>query len=675
MAVNLYETLNLVDFNGQRRGQEDFAGKVSIVFFGYSNCAKVCPRALNRLSEALDTLGNTASNADNVNCLYVSVDPERDTPEVLKSFLSGRAPRFIGLTGTREDSEATRKAFQVFARRKEDESDPGGYVIPHTAITYIIGPDGLLMDHLHDSLDLKEVVSRIRKCVEQGHDKRRFGQGDANLNDHAATVGKESLDRLNRKQVASMRHIGNLARQLKGDWSNMMGPADLNDGFNAYRFQIAYATYALALAHLHRLPAAPGAFQPTFRRLIEKMCHTDVWFYWREASRGGGIADTPRKKGETDPIAVDNIMYSAYLQSMTALYEILFNDGCYTEPGSIRLEHKPFFWGDGDFKFEYDQNSINDIIYWKMVENGYIGVACEPGCIFQICNQPAILGFRWNDELKGTKIADEVTTGYVKAWDDYGGRIDSNGILRFYLVQHIQMVIPSVGPGVEAWCLMLMHSWNPDFVEKIYEDRKPNWFRHHGDGTLSVAVSPLTGPVEGADQLLRGGEHGWVAAVAAEMGDEETLNRLLRFADDRLSPRFERGGLMYPRSDTMFDERGNYILSSPMQSNALFPLARLNVRNGFQRLYEHPWSPRSNHQHYEEPALSEVHFSIDVYRAVYVADKHRLLFDVAAFEAGASGRFIFHACLAEEIGPWTRRGSGLLREATPAWRLLWTVLT
>lgn len=663
MQNTLRPLFSLVDHDGRTVSQVDFYGKVTIVFFGFTHCAKVCPDALGRLSKVLDSLGDAATN---VNALYISVDPERDTPQVLKAYLSSRAPRFTGLTGTVDEADAARKAFRVFAQRKEDKNAPGGYVVPHTAITYILGPDGCLMDHLNDGLDIQEATSRISRSIEQCHIR---ATDDNSSNGFFDVPGSESLSRLDKKQVASIRHIGNLSRQLKGDWSNMMAKSDLSDGFGAYRFQLAYAAYALALAHFHRLPAAPGAFKSTLERIIEKMCQTDVWFYWREASRGGGVGNTPRKQGETDPIAVDNIMYSAYLQSLTALYNSLFKDDRYTKPASLTLAHNPFFWGDGPFKFEYDSKSINDIVYWQMVENGYIGVACEPGCIFQICNQPPILGFRLNDELYGTKRADEVTAGYVRAWEKYGSRIDEKGAVRFYLVQHNQVVVPSISPGMDAWCCTLMHSWSPEFAESVYEDQKQKWLRHLGSGRISVNVRSLEHRGEGVDDLLLSAEQGWLAALAAEMGDKETLDGLLGFADHFLNPSYQNGGLLYPRSDTMFDEEGNYVISTPMQSNALFPLARLNVPHGFRKLYQRPWGPK-NCKHYEEPALTKVDFSVDVYRAVYVASKRTLLFDVAAYDPEDNGSVEISRLF--DRGDWT-----LLREDVKmAWgdssRLKWS---
>ncbi|KAH7120323.1 hypothetical protein B0J13DRAFT_567803 [Dactylonectria estremocensis] len=661
-------SFSLIDHNGRLVSETDFHGKYAIVFFGFTNCGVVCPRALERLTEVLNRLGPAANR---INPLYVSVDPERDNPDVMRKFLSDRAPSFTGLTGTRAQIDSARAAFRVFANRKEDSNAPGGYTIPHTAITYILGPDGRVLDNLDDSLDVSEVVTRIQKILAQNPEQPNLSEygslashdgtetnktapyhDDATLNN----VEQESLAVLNKKQVASIRHIGNLARQLKGDWSNMMGPTDLNDGFGAYRFQLAYGAYALALAHFHRLPAAPGVFQPTMERMIEKMLQPDVWYYWRDASTGGGPARTPRSEGSVNPVEKDNIMYSAYLQTMVLLYNSLFNDDRYTKPAALTLEYDPHLWGEvGGFRFEYDQNSLNERVYWGMVENGYLGVACEPYCVFQICNQPPIIGFRLNDVLNGGNTAEEVTAGYVKAWERFGGSLDSKGGYNFFTTMHAPMVVPSPGAGADAWCATLMHSWNPDFVKENYERQRDQCLVRHDDGTLSVKVKTVAGLSKNTAQLFNNGEFGWVVALAAEMGDEDTLSRMLDYADKRFSPRFQNGGLTYPRNDDMSDEDGYYIQSSPMQANALLPLARLNVPNGFQRLYSQPWGPKNSKQ-YEEPALTEVDFAIDVYRAVYVANRHVLLFDLATYETNTRGSVVLSRIL--KRGPWVLKREG-----------------
>ncbi|KAL2848889.1 hypothetical protein BJY01DRAFT_233735 [Aspergillus pseudoustus] len=658
-------SFSLVDHHGRSVSEADYHGKYLAVFFGFTRCKLVCPHNLERLTAALNQLGR---GADRITPLYISVDPAHDSPEAMKQFLSTTAPAFTGLTGTADQVEAVKKTFRVFAERKESANSPEGYIIPHTAFTYILGPSGQLVDHLSDGLEVGDVVARIQKALAQDLDRARTSNHNKKANNpESMTVKLESLGLLDKEQVASIRHIGNLARQLKGDWSNMMGPSDLHDGFGAYRFQLSYAAYALALAHFHRLPAAPGLFKPTLERIIKKMCEPDVWFYWRDASTGGGSFRTPRSQPNANPIEKDNIMYSAYLQTLVLLYNSLFNDNRYTKSGALVLEYEPYFWGDTDgFRFEYDQNSLNDRVYWNMVESGYLGVACEPWCVFQICNQPPIIGFRLHDELNGGDTAGEVTRGYVKAWEKYGGSVDSNGDYRCLVAKHIDQVIPSPGAGMDAWCATLMHSWNPEFVNRHYEAQLKKCLIRHGDGTLSVKVNSARAMSANLSSLLQSGDFGWVAALASEMGDDESLSGLLAYADKNLSPRIQNGGLTYARSDDLVDDNGNYARSSPIQANALLPLARLNVLNGFQRLYANPWSPK-NSQHYQEPALTDVDFAIDVYRAVYVAKSRTLVFDLAVWEANSSGHVVVSRVF--ERGNWALSRNGKRIAWGDSWRL------
>lgn len=182
-------------------------------------------------------------------------------------------------------------------------------------------------------------------------------------------------------------------------------------------------------------------------------------------------------------------------------------------------------------------------------------------------------------------------------------------------------------------------------------------------------MHPGAAQSENIPRLVQGGDFGWVAALASEMGDTETLQGLLAYADKNLAPRIQNGGLTYARSDTFFDEKGNYALSPPMQANALLPLARLNVANGFQRLYARPWSPKKC-QHYKGPALTEVDFSVDVYRALYVAEKNTLLFDLAVYEADKRGHLVISRAFGR--GDWTlkRNGAYLLGAIARSWRAL-----
>jgi hypothetical protein len=422
---------------------------------------------------------------------------------------------------------------------------------------------------------------------------------------------------LDREQLGHLRHWDNLSRQLPNDWSGMQGKGTSQEDFGGYRFQLAYMIYGLALTHRHRLPAAPGAIRPTMQRLIEKLLLPEVWLYWRDVSRGGSVFNAHLADGlheEWDPVVRDNIMYSAYVQSCALLHDHLFADDRYAAPGSLTFAHWSFFWGGPEKRFAYDRDSLTEHLYWQMVETGYLGVACEPNCVFQICNQPAILGFRLHDLLTGGSRADEVVAGYEQTWADFG-RLDENGHYAMMVMEDSRAVRPNEAPSpwVDAWCGALMNMWNRDFVHRHYPRQVADFLVPGDDGTLSVRSAPVR-EVMGQPVVVDNCDTGWVAAWASEMGDRDTLDALLAHADRRMNPSWRDGGLYYPRHDTPTDDQGRRTDIEPMSGNVLLGYARLNVADGLWGLYQQPWGP----EHHHEPALVEVDRDVEVSRAEVV---------------------------------------------------------
>ncbi|WP_413798341.1 SCO family protein [Streptomyces iranensis] len=148
----------LVDHHGRPVTEQTYRGRWLLVFFGFTHCRMVCPRALRKLTAVLDELGDLA---DELCPLYVTVDPERDTPEVLQEFL-GPYRRYTGLTGSVEAVEQAKREFRVFARRKDDPDDPDGYSVPHTAFTYLISPEGEYAAHFPDGFTVDEITDGLR---------------------------------------------------------------------------------------------------------------------------------------------------------------------------------------------------------------------------------------------------------------------------------------------------------------------------------------------------------------------------------------------------------------------------------------------------------------------------------------------------------------------------------
>jgi len=132
--------LNLSDFTGQSRKLSDFRGKVLVVFFGYTHCPDVCPTTMSELASAMKKLG---PDSDKVQVLFVTADPERDTPDILKQYVTAFDPRFLGLRGTPEQTAQAAKDFKVLIQ-KNAGSDPNNYTVDHSSGTYLYDPQGKL---------------------------------------------------------------------------------------------------------------------------------------------------------------------------------------------------------------------------------------------------------------------------------------------------------------------------------------------------------------------------------------------------------------------------------------------------------------------------------------------------------------------------------------------------
>ncbi|BBK39547.1 electron transporter SenC [Allostella sp. ATCC 35155] len=131
----------LVDHQGRRVTAASYAGRHMLVFFGFTHCPDVCPLALGEVSVALDALGPEA--AAKVQPLFVSVDPERDTPAILKDYVAAFDDRITGLTGTPEEIAAAARAYRVYYKKVPVEGALG-YTMDHSAFVYLMGPDGRL---------------------------------------------------------------------------------------------------------------------------------------------------------------------------------------------------------------------------------------------------------------------------------------------------------------------------------------------------------------------------------------------------------------------------------------------------------------------------------------------------------------------------------------------------
>jgi protein SCO1/2 len=130
----------LPDQNGQMRTPADFKGKVTVVFFGFTQCPDVCPTTLAELAQVKKSLGK---DGERVQAVFISVDPERDTPEALKAYVSSFDPSFVALRGTPEQTAATAKSFKAYFAKAPGKT-PGSYTVDHSTGSYVFDTQGRL---------------------------------------------------------------------------------------------------------------------------------------------------------------------------------------------------------------------------------------------------------------------------------------------------------------------------------------------------------------------------------------------------------------------------------------------------------------------------------------------------------------------------------------------------
>jgi len=154
----------LPDQNGQVRSLKDFRGKLVVLFFGYTQCPDVCPTTMAELAQAKQLLG---PDGDKVQGLFVSIDPERDTPEVLKAYMANFDPTFIALRGTPEQLADTAKEFKIYYKRVDGKT-PGTYTMDHTAASYVYDTQGRLRLYTRYGTGPQALASDLQLLLKQG---------------------------------------------------------------------------------------------------------------------------------------------------------------------------------------------------------------------------------------------------------------------------------------------------------------------------------------------------------------------------------------------------------------------------------------------------------------------------------------------------------------------------
>ena len=151
----------LADPSGQVRTLADFKGRAVLVFFGFTQCPDVCPTTLQKMREVKQALG---TDGERLQVLFVTVDPERDTPELLKAYTAAFDPAFVGLRPTPEQLPTMAKSFKIFYQKVPGKT-PGSYTMDHSALTYAYDPQGRLRLAVAHNADVATIVADLKKLL------------------------------------------------------------------------------------------------------------------------------------------------------------------------------------------------------------------------------------------------------------------------------------------------------------------------------------------------------------------------------------------------------------------------------------------------------------------------------------------------------------------------------
>lgn len=162
-GVNIGGPFTLTDHTGKRVTDQDFRGKYMLVYFGYTFCPDVCPTALSTMGDALDRL--SPEELDKLVPIFVSVDHERDTVEALASYVPNFHDKLIGMTGTAEEIKSTARVYKAYYAKVNEDDPDGNYLMDHSSITYLMGPDGQYVTHFNHGTAPDKMAARLAEIL------------------------------------------------------------------------------------------------------------------------------------------------------------------------------------------------------------------------------------------------------------------------------------------------------------------------------------------------------------------------------------------------------------------------------------------------------------------------------------------------------------------------------
>lgn len=152
----------LTDHDGRTVTEKSWPDKLKLIYFGYTFCPDVCPTALGTIAQALDTL--SPEQRARIQPVFVTVDPDRDTPAVMKDYVAAFTPDMVGLRGTAEQTQGAMKAYKVYAAKAKSD-DPTAYTVDHSSIVYLMGKDGAFLHYFAHGTSAADMAAGLTKYL------------------------------------------------------------------------------------------------------------------------------------------------------------------------------------------------------------------------------------------------------------------------------------------------------------------------------------------------------------------------------------------------------------------------------------------------------------------------------------------------------------------------------
>jgi protein SCO1/2 len=160
--ISIGGPFTLEDGTGKPVTDRDFRGKYMLVYFGYTFCPDVCPTTLNAVADAMDKLGAASARLQPV---FITVDPKRDTPPVVKQYAAAFGPAILGLTGTPEQIAQAAKEYRVYYAEHRTGPGPNDYAMDHSSVLYLMGPDGAFVAPVRADQSGDEIAANLKKLM------------------------------------------------------------------------------------------------------------------------------------------------------------------------------------------------------------------------------------------------------------------------------------------------------------------------------------------------------------------------------------------------------------------------------------------------------------------------------------------------------------------------------